>query len=182
MFHCSQLRPPCVEVPSVSQHYYSVYEAQQVTFSAYLFLLHPPLPQSLSEPCFTPHNKSFGQMVAVTKGTDVRSSFVLLGTEAWCCPWQGHGAEHTALHGDHKEHPPLWGHPCAAQGLLCLNYPAVPPRAAPESQNLTKMSSKAKALMKMFSVFSSCVTHSYNFCYKHCPQCFNKSFEWETSS
>lgn len=49
--------------------------------------------------------------------------------------------------------PPCW------RGVLCLSHPAVPLRPAPESQNLTKMYAKAKTPMKMFSEFSSCMTH-----------------------
>lgn len=72
----------------------------------------------------------------------------LAGTRGWArCSAQG------------PQRAALWGHPCAGQGLLCLSYLAVPPRPAPDSQNLTKMYSKAKTSVKMFSVFSSCMTH-----------------------
>lgn len=132
--------------------------AWHVIFSAYLFLLPLPQAQSLSEPCFTPQNKSFGQMVAGTGGERCQKRS--------CVP--GQWGAHTAPLRDWGWHtsPPLGtkntpsgDNPGPGEGLLCLNYLAVPLRPASESQNLTKMYSKAKTPMKMFSVFSSCMTH-----------------------
>lgn len=153
--------------------------AWHVIFSAYLFLLPLPQAQSLSEPCFTPQNKSFGQMVAGTGGERCQKRS--------CVP--GQWGAHTAPLRDWGWHtsPPLGtkntpsgDNSGAGEGLLCLNYLAVPLRPASESQNLTKMYSKAKTPMKMFSVFSSRMTHMAS-AMKTVP-CFKASFEWETSS
>lgn len=71
--------------------------ARHVMFSA--FLLPVPQAQSLSEPCFTPQNKSFGQMVAGTSGERCQKRF--------CVP--GQWGTHTAPRRDWGWHtsPPL---------------------------------------------------------------------------
>lgn len=135
------------------QHYYSVYESPTCdVFCLSIFIASSSAIKPLwavlytSEQVLWPDGRcdKWGEVSEALSCTRALRLTVL--------PSQGQGLSTPRLWA-RWQRTPLWGHPWAAQGLLCLNCLAVPLRPAPESQNLTKMFAKAKTPVKMFSVF-----------------------------